>query len=114
MRQIVVWIVLFVFGIEDWKKKQISLPGLTLFLAGGVLSRIWEEQNDCGSLLLSLIPGGVLLLLAFAAPEGLGTGDGLVLLGIGLFLPWQQTLALLAGALALSSAWGILLMLRHR
>jgi len=114
VRQIVVWIVLFVFGIEDWKKKRISLPGLTLFLAGGVLSQIWEEQNDCGSLLLSLIPGGVLLLLAFAAPEGLGTGDGLVLLGIGLFLPWQQTLALLAGALALSSAWGILLMLRHR
>lgn len=114
MRQVVVWVFLLVMGIEDWKKKRISLPGIMLFLAVGMFTRIWDRQNDWGSLLLSLIPGGVLLLLVFAAPGGIGAGDGLVLLGIGLFLPWQQTLALLAGALALVSVWGIALMLRHR
>jgi len=114
MRQVVIWIFLLVMGIEDWKKKRISLPGIMLFLVVGMFTRIWDGQNDWGSLVLSLIPGGVLLLLAFAAPEGIGTGDGLVLLGIGLFLPWQQMLALLAGALALSSVWGITLMLCHR
>lgn len=87
MIQVVLVLVLLVIAsIEDVRKREISgalLLGLAVVsLVCGVFS-IYRGQNTGFDVVMSLLPGAFVMLLAWITREGIGYGDGLLLLAMG-------------------------------
>ena len=68
---------------------------------------------DITDILLSLLPGGLLLFLSFITREGIGYGDGLIILAAGPALGFCDLLTTLMTAIILSGLFsGLLLILK--
>ena len=101
-------------ALWDAKKQEIQplLTGMMALL--GVLLGLREEE-----MLLKYGPGvglGLLLLgLSVIGQGAVGLGDGFLLMALGLWLPWEETLSsLLWGSLLSALAGGILLLRHHK
>lgn len=110
------WIMLAIltgFAVYDMKTKMIPVGAVVILAVGVFLYRlcmgsgIWE-------LIIGLIPGALLVVLAFATKESIGTGDGLVLCVLGLFCGWRQCLAIFGMALVLSAILSMILLICHK
>ncbi|SHN61229.1 leader peptidase (prepilin peptidase) / N-methyltransferase [Butyrivibrio hungatei DSM 14810] len=87
MIQVVLVLVLLVIAsIEDIRKREISgtvLLGLAgVSLVCSVLS-VYRGQSTFSDVAMSLLPGAVVILLAWITREGIGYGDGLLLIAMG-------------------------------
>ena len=106
------WVMLAVligFAIYDIKTKTIPVVAVAIIATSVLLYRLCMGIGML-ELVIGLIPGIVLLVLAFATRESIGTGDGLVLCILGLFCGWRQCLAMFAMALVLSAILSIILL----
>ena len=75
-------VVLFVLAVIDFKKKRIPV-GPVLALGGVLLVFRLFEGVTVSKLVYGLVPGVVLLLVAWITKEKIGIGDGLLLLSLG-------------------------------
>lgn len=87
MIQVVLVLVLLVIAsIEDIRKREISgtvLLGLAgVSLVCSVLS-VYRGHSTFSDVAMSLLPGAVVILLAWITREGIGYGDGLLLIAMG-------------------------------
>lgn len=78
-------IFLAVLAAQDIKEKKISVDKLIVFAVMAVLYRICIKQFFWQEILGAVIPGGILLLLSGATKEGIGYGDGMAVLVLGLW-----------------------------
>ena len=78
----------------DIRKKEICLPVLFIFLAGGILWRIRQG-------LLSMGIGVFIILIALISGGMVGFGDGLLILTMGSVLGAGELAGILCGALLL-------------
>lgn len=107
------WIMLIAltgFAAYDMKTKTVPVIAVAFVAASALLYRLCMGIGVL-ELILGLIPGVVLLMLAFATKESIGTGDGLVLCVLGLFCGWRQCLAIFGMALVLSAILSIILLI---
>lgn len=106
-------VVLAGFAGYDIKTKRVPAPAIGVF---GVLVAIYRLCAGTELLMLAagLVPGLVLLLLAYITKESIGTGDGLVLCIIGMFYGWKKTVVILGMALVLSAVLAMLLLVLRR
>ena len=110
------WVMLTVligFAVYDIKNKMIPTMAVKIITAGVLAYRLCIGI-EIRELIIGLIPGILLLLLAFATQESIGTGDGLILCVLGLFCGWRQCLAIFGMALLLSALLSIILLLCHK
>lgn len=111
IRSVILLIGLAMLGIEDIRKKQVSVvPTLLLAAAGMVLSIISGDWNSW-KVILRFLPGGITFLIAWMTRESIGYGDALVLLCIGCFLPGVQMINLCMAAFTLSGLFALFLLL---
>ena len=111
IRTIILLVGLIGFGLEDLRKKQVSLLPLILMAAvGGGLSIASGDWKDW-TVVLRFLPGSVILLFAWLTKESIGYGDALVLLCMGCFLSVVQFLNVCMCALTLSGVWALFLLL---
>lgn len=91
---LVLGISLAVFAVLDVKYQEI--PVVPVFVLGvGILGvRLWSGAT-LAELLLGLLPGVFLLLLSVFSQGGIGIGDGLLLLVIGLGNGLETTILIL-------------------
>ena len=101
--------VLTGFAIYDMKTKTISVVAVAIIAASVLLYRLYMGIGML-ELVIGLIPGVLLLVIAFATRESIGTGDGLVLCILGLFCGWRRCLAIFSMALVLSAILSIVLL----
>lgn len=90
-------------GINTWtdvRKREICLPVLCLFLAGGILWRI-KEESVYPEGLLSMGIGGAAVMISVLSRGKMGMGDGLLLLAMGSVLNMGELLGILCLALLL-------------
>ncbi len=90
---------------EDIRAKEISTYKVVFFVSLGFLFRMvtgnfnWYETGGC------LLPGGFLLLLGFLTGESVGYGDGMTVIGLGLWTGgWFTGLTVWIG-MTLSGIW---------
>lgn len=98
----------------DIREKRISVCMVLFFALFAILYRIFTRQflwNEIGGCLL---PGGVLLLLAFLTKEAIGYGDGMTVLALGLWTGGWFALAVVCIGIMLSGGFGIICLLRRR
>jgi leader peptidase (prepilin peptidase)/N-methyltransferase len=110
--KVVEWIMLLLlagFAAYDLKTKTVPLAAVAAFAVGTLVYRICTGTG-MAELAAGLVPGAVVLLLAFATRESIGIGDGLVLCVLGMFCGWRQCLAMFGMALVLSSVLAMVLL----
>jgi len=110
------WIMLFVlagFAVYDMKTKTVSLVAVVVFAVSVLLYRFCMGTG-IAEIVAGVVPGTLLLLLAYATKESIGTGDGLMLCVLGIFCGWRRCLAVLGMALALSAVLAMVLLVCRR
>lgn len=110
------WVMLVMlagFAVYDMKTKTVSLAAFAVFAVSVLLYRLCTGTG-IAELAAGLVPGVLVLLLAYVTKESIGTGDGLMLCVLGMFCGWRQCLAVLGMALVLSSALAIILLVCKR
>lgn len=106
------WVMLAVligFAAYDIKTKTVPVAAVVIIAVSVLLYRLCMGIEVL-ELAIGLLPGIVLLVLAFATRESIGTGDGLVVCVLGLFCGWRRCLAIFGMALVLSAMLSIILL----
>lgn len=99
---------------EDIRDKRISFYKLILFGVAAVLYLLVLKQSGWQAVIGGLLPGGLLLLLAFFTRESIGYGDGAAVAVLGLWTGgWFAMRAAMAGTM-LAGAWGMIMLLRKK
>ncbi len=110
------WIMLAVlagFAVYDMKTKTVSLIAVTVFAISVLLYRLCAGTG-IAELAAGLIPGLLVVVLAFVTRENIGMGDGLMLCVLGMFCGWRRCLAVFGLALVLSAVLAIVLLVCRR
>lgn len=99
---------------EDIRKKEISVNKVMIsgFLAA--LYRICMGHFLFPEIIWGLVPGGILILLAFMTGESIGYGDGMAASVLGLWTGGWFTLAVVCAAIMLSGICGAVCLIRKK
>lgn len=97
------------FTYEDIQKMQLSKRGILFFGILGIAVSIIFPVHKIYQILLGMGIGGFLLLASWISRQGIGAGDGIVVLICGIYLGFQKNCLLLICALLLSSLFSIIL-----
>jgi len=109
--------VLVVSSIEDIRKKEILLWEIrtcAVLSVAAVFMAFYKGSLDIMDVLLSILPGALLLFLSFISREGIGYGDGLIVLAAGPSLGFYDLLTMLMTAIILSGLFSGLLLIFKR
>ena len=92
MKEIILGIWLGIQGVMDFKYKEIPL---WFTLLGGVVGIVIcvREERTVFELLVSCLPGLVVIFFSWMTKEIIGYGDGIVLLVMGFYLSLSQVLS---------------------
>lgn len=93
--------------LEDIREKKIALHKILLFGIGALLWRMVTNTFLCSALLGSIMPGMVLLLLAFVSKESIGYGDGLAVIVFGLWTGGLFALFVVCAGTILAGVYGL-------
>ena len=110
------WIMLAVlagFAVYDIKTKSVSLIAIAVSAVGVLIYRLFAGTG-MAELAAGLIPGLLVVMLAFVTKESIGIGDGLMLCVLGMFCGWRRCLAAFGLALVISAVFAMGLLVCRR
>lgn len=99
---------------EDIREKRISAYKIAGFAGAAVLYLMAEGQLDWGEIMRSLLPGGLLLLLAFLTRESIGYGDGAAVAALGLWTGGWFAMMTVATGIMFAGAYGVVCLFRKK
>ena len=111
VQQISVLAVLGICSYEDIKNKRIHVGWPAVFAAAGILMWILEGEWHMVEILFSILPGLLVLFLSFITRGGIGEGDGMLLMTIGIYLGGAGVLQIFVYALFLAGGYALFLFL---
>ena len=110
-------ITLMVAAVMDIREKKILLSVPTVQMTFSVLYFLYlfsKGEESFGGLMLSLLPGAVLIALCLVTKQGIGLGDGLMVLSLGPLFGMNGILLVVFIAFMFSAlAGGILLIFKR-
>lgn len=112
-RQLIVFVIMIAFSIQDIRKKQLSCKGLIGFLIIAVILSV-AANTFLYDGVFGFMTGGIVLIISKLSGGQIGSGDALLLMAAGTLLGLQNTVELLLLALVLAAARaGYLLVIRR-
>ena len=114
IRKTIVLLLLAAASIEDLRNMKIYMPPLYAAIGVGVILAIFGDSELFLYRLVGLLPGGLMLVLAFFSREAIGVGDAVLFLALGIFLGLWESLLLLTGSLVLAALAGLFLWFRKK
>ncbi|MDO4262239.1 MAG: hypothetical protein Q4C82_09175 [Eubacteriales bacterium] len=96
------WILahLLWLSVEDLRETQISLLPVAALGAEGFIRAVWLGEPVLWQ------PGAALLCVGWLSGERIGMGDGWLMLALGMWLPMEELLGMLAFGLAAGAVFG--------
>lgn len=110
MEKMWILIVLILNTWQDLKKKEVNLYLIGILFLYGVLKMIWTHDNWMEQS-VSIAVGGMFIGLSILSKGGLGMGDGLLLLSLGIAMTLPVYLTFLGLALLLAALWSVFLLI---
>ena len=107
--QLSVLTMLGICSYEDLKNRRICVGWLAAFAIEGILYAIFCKEGLSVKMLTAILPGLLLFLLSFVSKGGIGSGDGLLFVVIGIFLGGACVLTILLYAVILSGGYALYL-----
>lgn len=103
-----VFLLLIINSLADWRKREISLTSLAGFGAAGIGLNLWLGYQSFLEAAGGVGVGLALLAAAFFTREAIGFGDGLLISVTGIYLGfWENMSLLFTGALCCGLILGI-------
>lgn len=99
---------------EDVKNRKINILWPVLFTIEGIMCWIFWWQQPIAKLLPAVIPGFAILALALMMRQGIGQGDGILLVVMGIFLGAARAIWVFIYALFLSAGYALYLYIIKR
>lgn len=111
-----IWIlgILTVLAWEDVRVQLLSLRRLLLLLITGIPVFLIRLANGGIDGAASLLPGLLLMFFSYLTKGGLGLGDALVVLGLGLFFRGEELFIILFMSMGLAMLWAGILFIKGR
>lgn len=107
---------LVVLGVYDIRKRAVPGVLLAVGMAVAVGISVWElgwEERQTMECMVSLLPGAFLLAVSWITGQ-VGSGDGILLLILGLALGWTECIFIFFISLFLASIVSVVLLLFHK
>lgn len=98
----------------DIREKSVDVRPILFAGLAGIVIRIILRDESIPVLLAALAPGMLLLAVALTSRGGVGMGDGLSLLVLGLYFPPEEVWMILFLALCFGGITGSILLFRGR
>ncbi|MBO6240455.1 MAG: prepilin peptidase [Butyrivibrio sp.] len=111
---IVQLVLLFVAGVFDFKKKEISLLLIIAMAAISIVCGVIDVffgKSSAKEILICLIPGACLMMLSLISRQSIGIGDGLIVAAIGLCFGIHRLVLGVSIALFISGIMSIFLII---
>lgn len=109
MQKISVLTLLGICSYEDAKHKHIHIAWPAIFAALGTLLCFMEGEQRIIRILPAVLPGLFVLLLTFVTKGGIGEGDGILLMTMGIFLGGTDVLRIFTYALFFAGSYALFL-----
>lgn len=114
MEIVVAFLFLIIGSILDIKNKKLPLLYLLLFGIAGILALCMGMPMEPAIIFRALLPGLFLLVVGAVTREGIGYGDGVVVLIMGLLLGAKLCAGAVLAGLFLSALCSCLLLILKR
>lgn len=101
---------LFLLARADLRTKELPIFWLILSSLSGAGIYLWKQPFSLWSLAGGVAVGGFLILCSAISREGIGRGDGYLFCVTGIFLGFQENMALLLTSVLLCSAGAVILL----
>ncbi len=111
-KEMIVAVVLSLFGIWDIKKRAVPTIFLVVGLLMSILCGVWECVSGCRewfSICCGILPGIVMLVVAWLT-DMMGYGDGMVLILMGILYGYKACFFVLCISLFLLSIVSVILL----
>lgn len=105
---------LTVAAYRDYKEKKVYICSMMLAASTGVLLHLFYRTPSLADMLAGAGLGVVILILSYVTRQGIGAGDGIVVLVTGIFLGFWQNLELFLTALFLAGFAALFLLVIKR
>lgn len=114
VQMILLGVFLIVAGYMDIKYKKISVLWCVFFMIMGLAISMGSSQiliEAVGQIILSVMPGGILLIISKMTNQSIGIGDGVVAIVVGMLLGIEKTVMALLGGFMISGVVSIILLM---
>lgn len=110
IRFALVFIVLIIEAITDFRKKEINIPASVILVFAAVGMYFWGKDISLTNAIIGFAEGLILILVSVATKGQIGIGDGILLAAFGLMLGGRDNMVMFFFA-CLSSAFVSALMM---
>lgn len=112
IKEVVTGVYLVALAVRDMRRRSVPRWSLVLGLAGTMvyaLMALWQGNMGIVDILLGMLPGGLLLVLAWFTHK-IGYADGMVLLLLGVLYGYGQAVFALGISMLLASILSMILL----
>lgn len=111
MKEVIVYaavaVVLIVCAVADIKKQEISVWLFVILGIAAIVGCVTCEEQRGYMIVVSMLPGVLLMILAKVTEQSIGYGDGMILAEIGLAAGVGKCMLILAAALAMAGIFSL-------
>ncbi len=102
--------------VSVWDIRRRMIPCWLLGIGGvlAVVFQLLQKNTSVVSVLAGMAVGGIFLVISKVTEEGLGYGDSLMILAVGIYMGFWQLLYLLTGAYLMAAVFAGVVLVRKR
>ena len=111
VRFVLVFIVLVIEAVKDFRKKEVNIPVLGILVAAAIVMIFLEKDISVLNAIIGLAEGLLLILVSVMTKGQIGMGDGLLLAACGLMLGGKDNMVMFFFACLSSAIVSVLIMI---
>lgn len=110
MEQFLMGSLLGINTILDIRKREISLVSIIIYGIVGIVMLFIEKSTSLSSTVGGLLIGIGIMILNKLTKDGIGIGDGYIVMITGIYLGFQRNAALILYAMLLAAGYSVFLL----
>ena len=106
--------LLSITAVDDIKSRQVRVLEIIFFGLIGIIFNMIRKPHSLPSVLGGVMVGTLVYIFSILSKEKIGRGDGLVLMAVGIYLGFADTLELLWVSTILAAIIGTIFVKKHK
>ena len=111
VRFVLVFIVLVIEAVKDFRKKEVNIPVLGILVVAAMVMIFLGKDISVSNAIIGLAEGLLLILVSVMTKGQIGMGDGILLAACGLMLGGKDNLVMFFFACLSSAIVSVLIMI---
>ena len=111
VRFVLVFIVLVIEAVKDFRKKEVNIPVLGILVVAAMVMIFLGKEISVSNAIIGLAEGLLLILVSVMTKGQIGMGDGILLAACGLMLGGKDNMVMFFFACLSSAIVSVLIMI---